>query len=83
MRVGPPPRERRPALLVGAVLLIVVSAAIITGLFLQVGNRTEVLAVARTVPIGRPIAVEDLKRVRIATDPGLHTIGVGSGPGDR
>jgi SAF domain len=76
VRVGPPPRERRPALLVGAVLLIVVSAAIITSLFLQVGNRTEVLAVARTVPIGRPIAVEDLKRVRIATDPGLHTIPV-------
>jgi hypothetical protein len=58
------------------VLLIVVSGAIITSLFLQVGNRTEVLAVARTVPIGRPIAVEDLKRVRIATDPGLHTIPV-------
>jgi hypothetical protein len=76
VRVGPPPRERRPALLVGAVLLIVVSAAIITSLFLQVGNRTEVLAVARTVAIGRPIAVEDLKRVRIATDPGLHTIPV-------
>jgi hypothetical protein len=76
VRVGPPPRERRPALLVGAVLLIVVSAAIITSLFLQVGNRTEVLAVGRTVPIGRPIAVEDLKRVRIATDPGLHTIPV-------
>jgi hypothetical protein len=76
VRVGPPPRERRPVLLVGAVLLIVVSAAIITSLFLQVGNRTEVLAVARTVAIGRPIAVEDLKRVRIATDPGLHTIPV-------
>jgi hypothetical protein len=76
VRVGPPPRERRPALLVGAVLLIVVSAAIITSLFLQVGNRTEVLAVARTVPIGRPIAVEDLKRVRIATDPDLQTIPV-------
>jgi hypothetical protein len=76
VRVGPPPRERRPALLVGAVLLIVVSAAIITSLFLQVGNRIEVLAVARTVPIGRPIAVEDLKRVRIATDPGLQTIPV-------
>jgi hypothetical protein len=76
VRVGPPPRERRPALLAGAVLLIVVSAAILTTLFLQVGNRTEVLAVARTVPIGRPITVQDLKRVRIATDPGLHTIPV-------
>ena len=63
-------------MLVGAALLIVVSAAIITSLFLQVGNRTEVLAVARTVPIGRPVAVEDLKRVRIATDPGLLSITV-------
>jgi hypothetical protein len=80
MRVAPPPRQRRPVLVAAAVLLIVVSAAVSTTLYLRVGDRTEVLAVARTVPAGQQIAVTDLKRVRISSDPGLHPIPVAAAP---
>jgi hypothetical protein len=76
LKVAPPPRERRPALLAAAVVLILASAAIAATLFTQADNRTEVIAVGRLVPVGRQISVTDLKRVRIATDPGLHTIPV-------
>ena len=80
MRVAPPPRQRRPALAAAAVLLIVVCAAVSTALYLRVGDRTDVLAVARTVPAGQQIAVTDLKRVRISSDPGLHAIPVAAAP---
>jgi SAF domain len=80
LRVGPPPRQRRPALAVAAVVLILVSAAIGATLVVRAGDRSEVLAVARTVPVGQQIAVGDLKRVRISTDPGLHAIPVSAAP---
>jgi len=76
LRVGPPARERRPALAVAAVMLILVSAAVVATLLVRAGDRTEVLAVARTVPVGRQVTVSDLKRARISSDPGLHTIPV-------
>jgi SAF domain len=76
LRVAPPPRERRPALAVAAVLLILVSAAVIATLYVRVGDREEVLAVARTVPVGQQLTAADLKRARISSDPGLRTIPV-------
>lgn len=76
LRVAPPARERRPALAVAAVLLILVSAAVIVTLFVRVGDREEVLAVARTVPVGQQLTAADLKRARISSDPGLRTIPV-------
>jgi SAF domain len=80
LRVAPPPRERRPALAVAAVVLVLVSAAIAATLVVRAGDRSEVLAVARTVPVGQQLTVGDLKRVRISTDPGLHTIPVSAAP---
>ena len=80
LRVGPPPRERRPALAVAAVVLILVSAAIGATLVVRAGDRSEVLAVARTVPVGQQLTASDLKRVRISTDPGLHAIPVSAAP---
>jgi hypothetical protein len=47
---------------------------------LRVGDRIDVLAVARTVPAGQQIAVTDLKRVRISSDPGLHAVPVAAAP---
>jgi hypothetical protein len=76
LRVGPPPRQRRPALIAAAVLLVLVFAALNGALYLKAGQRTEVIAVAREVPAGRTLVVEDLKRVRITPDPNLHTIPV-------
>jgi SAF domain len=80
LRVGPPPRERRPALAVAAVVLILVSAAIAATVVVRAGDRSEVLAVARTVPVGQQLTASDLKRVRISTDPGLHAIPVSAAP---
>jgi SAF domain len=76
LRVGPPPRQRRPALITGAVLLVLVFAALNAALYLKAGQRTEVIAVAREVPAGRKLVVEDLTRVRITPDPNLQTIPV-------
>ena len=80
LRVGPPPRQRRPALAVAAVVLILVSAAIGATLVVRAGDRSEVLAVARTVPVGQQLTASDLKRVRISIDPGLHTIPASAAP---
>jgi hypothetical protein len=80
LRVGPPSRERRPALAVAAVVLILVSAAIGATVVVRAGDRSEVLAVARTVPVGQQLTTGDLKRVRISTDPGLHAIPVSAAP---
>jgi hypothetical protein len=80
LKVAPPPRERRPALLAAAVVLILAGAAIAATLYTQIDDRTEVIAVGRLVPVGQQISATDLKRVRIATDPGLHTIPVTAAP---
>lgn len=74
LRVTPPRRQRRPALIVLALLLVLVSAALTAALFLRVGGRVAVLAVARPVPVGHPITDADLAEVRISPDPALHTI---------
>jgi hypothetical protein len=59
---------------------MLVSAAIAATLVVRAGDRREVLAVARTVPVGQQLTVGDLKRVRISTDPGLHAIPVSAAP---
>lgn len=74
LRVAPPARERRPTLAVAGALFVVVCGAVLTALYVHAGGRSEVLAVARTVPIGHQIAAGDLQRVRISTDPALHAI---------
>jgi Flp pilus assembly protein CpaB len=78
MRVAPLPRQRRPGLIVLALVLILASAAVITSLFLQAGNRSAVLAVARPVQAGHTIENADLMVVRISIDPALHAIGASS-----
>ncbi len=76
-RVAPAPRQRSPLLLVVAVLVILTSAASGAVLYLRVGSRVEVLAVARTVPLGQRIAPADLRRARISADGGVHAVPVG------
>jgi SAF domain len=76
LRVGPPPRQRKPALIVVGVLMVLVFAALNAALYLRADQRSEVIAVVRPVPAGRTIVVEDLKRVRITPDPNLRTIPV-------
>ena len=74
LRVAPPPRQRRPALVLVGLLLILVGAAVTAQLFLRVGGRTAVLAVARPVTAGHTITGQDLTEVRISVDPALRTV---------
>src|SRR6266498_3381520 len=73
-RIAPPTRQTRPLLGVVAVLLILVCGAIGAVLHLRAGSRTEVIAVARTIPLGHRITAEDLRRTRISTDTAVETI---------
>jgi len=73
-RISSPTRQTRPLLGVVAVLLILVSGAAGAMLHLRAGSRTDVIAVARTIPLGHRIAVEDLRRTRISADAALETI---------
>jgi hypothetical protein len=43
----------------------------------QAGDRVEILAVARTVPVGQTITPEDLTVARVAADPALRPVAVG------
>jgi hypothetical protein len=74
LRVAPVRRQRRPALVLVGLLLILVGAAVTAQLFLQVGGRTAVLAVARPVTAGHPITGQDLTEVRISVDPALRAV---------
>jgi hypothetical protein len=74
LRVTPTRRRRRPAFILLGVLLVLAGAAVTGQLFLQVGGRTAVLAVARPVPAGHTIAEQDLVEVRISVDPALHAV---------
>jgi SAF domain len=74
LRVAPARRQRRPAIVLVGLLLILVGAAVTAQLFLQVGGRTAVLAVARPVTAGHPITGQDLTEVRISVDPALRAV---------
>lgn len=74
LRLGPPQRRRQPTLIVLGLALMLVAAAVAGALYLRVGNRVPVLAMARTVPVGQVITTEDLAEVRIAADAGVQTV---------
>jgi hypothetical protein len=73
-RIAPPARQTRPLLGVVAVLLILVSGAVGATLQLQAGSRADVIAVARTIPMGHRITVQDLRRARISADTAVQVI---------
>lgn len=68
-----PPR-RRPALWAAGVALVAAGALGAAGLVGRAGDRVEVLAVARTVPVGQRIAAEDVTVARVAADPALRPV---------
>jgi SAF domain len=76
LRVAPARRQRRPALVLVGLLLILVGAAVTAQLFLRVGDRTAVLAMARPVTAGHTITGRDLAEVRISVDPALRAVPV-------
>ena len=80
LRVAPVSRQRKPALIVVALLLILCSGAVAGMLFLRAGSRTAVLAVARPVPVGHIVTDRDLTVVRISVDPGLRPLAAAARP---
>jgi hypothetical protein len=64
-------RQRRWSLALLAVLLTVGSALAFVVLWLNAGDRTPVLVVARPVEAGQTFTAEDIKVVRISADPGI------------
>ena len=74
LRLGPPQRRRQPTLIVLGLALMLVAAAVAGALYLRVGNRVPVLAMARTVPVGQEITDKDLAEVRIAADASVQTV---------
>jgi hypothetical protein len=74
LRLGPSQRRRQPTLIVLGLALMLVAAAVAGALYLRVGNRVPVLAMARDVPYGQVITDADLAEVRIAADAGVQTV---------
>lgn len=74
LRVAPARRQRRPLLILVGALLVLGGAAVAAQLFLQVGQRSPVLAMVRPVPAGQRITSQDLAVVRISVDPGLRVV---------
>jgi hypothetical protein len=69
-------RRRRPGLWAAGAALIAVGGLGAAALVGQAGDRVEVLAVARTVPVGQTIGEEDLRVARVAADPALRPVAV-------
>ena len=67
-------RRRRPGLWAAGVALVAVGGLAAAGLVSRAGDRVEVLAVARTVPIGQTIAAEDVTVARVPADPALRPV---------
>jgi SAF domain len=66
--------RRRPGLWVaggGLVVLAGLAGPVLVG---QAGHRVPVLAVARTVHVGQPVADGDVVVARVAADPALHPV---------
>jgi len=68
------PRRRRPGLLVMAAALILTGILSGAWLYNSTGQRYEVLAVAKQVPVGALITSDDLTKVRISLDPGIKPV---------
>jgi hypothetical protein len=64
-------RQRRWSLALIAVLLTAGSALAFVVLWLNAGDRTPVIVVARPVEAGQTFTAEDLEVVRISADPGI------------
>jgi hypothetical protein len=60
-----------PVLLALITLLGVLGGAVVVA---RAGDRTDVLAVARDVPVGQPVTAQDVRVVSFADDPGLSPI---------
>ena len=68
--------RRRPGLWAAGVALVAIGGLGAAARVGQAGDRVEVLAVARSVPVGQMIAAGDLAVARVAADPSLRPVPV-------
>ncbi|HZD68788.1 MAG TPA: SAF domain-containing protein [Actinomycetes bacterium] len=73
-RLVPLRRERKPALILAGLVLALVCGTVTAAVYLRVGGRVAVLAVARDVPVGHTVSARDLTEARISYDRSLHAI---------
>jgi len=73
-RLPSAPRERKPLLIVLALLLIIVGAGAAGLLVTRMSNRVAAIEVTQNVGQGRPITAADLSEVQITADSGVHYV---------
>lgn len=67
-------RPKRPARMILALLLVVVSITVALTIYVRIGDRQEVLAATRTVLAGEQLAMSDFRVVSISTDDDLTAV---------
>ncbi|TQS09878.1 hypothetical protein FLX07_02120 [Microbispora bryophytorum] len=70
----PVPGKRRPAMAVVGVLAVVLSAVTVLQVYQLAAHRTQVLVMARDVPIGQVIEAQDLSSLGVGVVPGMQWI---------
>jgi hypothetical protein len=73
-RMPSAPRERKPLLVVLALLLIVVGAGAAGLLVTRMSHRVAAVEISQTIPQGQQIATADLAEVQIASDSGISYV---------
>ncbi|WP_328499641.1 SAF domain-containing protein [Streptomyces sp. NBC_00457] len=67
-------RRRRPGVIALSLALIAAGGAGVAVLLLQVGHRTEVVTVVRTVQVGQVVTEDDLGTASVALDPAVKSV---------
>ncbi|RBQ16955.1 hypothetical protein DP939_28300 [Spongiactinospora rosea] len=73
-QVRPLPGRRSPMMFLASVGLTALGALIAWQVYGVAAHRTPVLVMARDVPIGQPIAAQDLRTVALGLDPGVQMV---------
>lgn len=73
LRLRAASRRSIPHLLLGALLVLACATGFMV-IWLNTGNRQPVLALARGVPVGHVLSMQDLRQVNVAVDPGVSVV---------
>ncbi|NMR19228.1 SAF domain-containing protein [Cellulomonas fimi] len=66
--------RRRPAVMVGGVVLVIFGALVAAWFVAAAGDRASVLRLARDVPYGAMLTAQDVTPVEVAVDPAVGTV---------
>ena len=69
------PRSGQRNRVLGGLLLVAVSAALVAWLVTGASHRVSVLVVTRDVPVGQKLTTADLATVQVGADAGVRTVG--------